>query len=117
MSALGQKRTSARLFDHLVGAQASVNSGPKQAKLGRSPPANSETKRRGTPVVTASPCPHTPQIEGACETIYPATLATGTSMTMSQRRHRKTDRRQFPIDLRQCRTIDGVSLDEESRRH
>jgi hypothetical protein len=29
------------------------------------------------PVVTASPCPHAPQIEGAYETIYPATLSTG----------------------------------------
>src|SRR6516164_6820347 len=35
--------------------------------------------KSGTPAVTASPCPHAPQIEGAYETIYPATLATCTS--------------------------------------
>ena len=45
--------------------------------------------KSGTPAVTASPCPHAPQIEGAYETIYPATLATCTSMTMSERRRRK----------------------------
>ena len=84
-----RSRTPARSSMVRSVRRAGVNSGSKrQAERGRSP-ANPYTKRRGTPVVTASPCPHAPQIEDAYETIYPATLATGTSMTMSQRRHRK----------------------------
>ena len=47
----------------------------RQAKRGRSP-ADTYTKRRGTPAVTASPCPRAPQIEGAFETINPAMLST-----------------------------------------
>ena len=53
-----------------------VNSASKRpAERGRSP-ANPYTKRRGTPAVTASPCPFAPQFEGAFETIYRATLTT-----------------------------------------
>jgi len=38
----------------------------KRAELGRSP-ATSYTKRRGTPVVTASPCSHAPLFEDTSE--------------------------------------------------
>jgi hypothetical protein len=72
--------------------RAGVNSGSKRLAECGPRPANSYTKRRGTPVVTASPCPHAPQIEGAYETIYPAPLSTSIAMTMSPLPHRKTDR-------------------------
>jgi hypothetical protein len=56
--------------------KAGVNSGSKRQAERRRTPADTCTKRRGTPAVTASPCPHAPQIEGAFETINPATLGT-----------------------------------------
>jgi hypothetical protein len=71
-----RSRTPARWSTVKSVRQAGVNSGSKrQAERGRSP-ANSYTKRRGTPAVTASPCPHAPQIKGAYETIYRVTIGT-----------------------------------------
>jgi hypothetical protein len=99
-----RSQTPARSSTARSARRAGVNSGPKrQAERAKS--CKPYTKRRGTPVVTASPCPHAPQIEGAFETIYPATVATATSMTMSNEVTEKMDRPQFPIDLCQCRTI------------
>jgi len=71
-----RSRTPARSSTARSVRRGGVNSGSKrQARRGRSP-ADTYTKRRGTPAVTASPCPHAPQIEGAFETINPATVGT-----------------------------------------
>jgi hypothetical protein len=71
---LFQEPNSCTLVDGEISPKGWCKFWVKKAERGRSP-ANSDTKRRGTPVVTASPCPHAPQIEGAYETIYPAALA------------------------------------------